>query len=147
MKRTISRYCHLLTMKTVFVPSLFFAHLTFDWLILQPWSSLNIEKSFNGCGFDVRMFSLDSSFMECVKIQITPASHSALLFTQHFALFAELQMYTNNSANAQKYTHWTAQNSDQVKKYTNTNTNSLEIKLFRFSKYMMLTPLYVIKLH
>ena len=101
MKRTISRYCHLPTMKTVFVPSLFFAHLTVDWLILQLWSSLNIEKSFNGCGFDVRMFSLDSSFMECVKIQITPASHSALLFTQHFALFAELQMYTNNSANAQ----------------------------------------------
>ena len=77
------------------------------------------------------MFSLDSSFMECVKIQITPASHSALLFTQHFALFAELQMYTNNSANAQKYTHWTAQNSDQVKKYTITYTNSLELRFFK----------------
>ena len=134
MKRTISRYCHLPKMKTVFVASLFFAHLTVDWLILQPWSSLNIEKSFNGCGFDVRMFSLDSSFMECVKIQITPASHSALLFTQHFALFAELQMYTHNSANAQKYTHWTAQNKDQVKKCTNTNTNSQETQLFLFFK-------------
>ena len=80
----LTRWCHC-CFQTNFVQDIVtffcfcaqsvFCHLTVDWLILQRRrSSLNIEISFNARCFNVRMFSLDPSFMECVKIQITNAT-------------------------------------------------------------------------